>query len=770
MTRETKVPSIPDIRDDNLKEVLRAIKSTLEVREGSIGDPLDQGATLRDLVTLNLAEDLGDAGGAGGLPVNPVIPPNPGGYNPGTDFTTPPAPTGLRTRGGFTNVFLEWDGAPYRNHNYTEIWRSQVNNIGTAYLIGTTAANVYADPADEDTTYYYWIRFVSKAAITGPYNQTTGTVAKTAIDVVSAIAALSEEITNSQLFVDLGTRINVVETGFRQISQVTATSVSQINTLASVVDGNRAAVQVAQLSVDGVRAQYTVKIDNNGHVSGFGLASTTVNGTPRSAFIVRADRFAIVGANSTIDPLGTLTPTKVPFMVFTTPTVIGGKTYPAGTWIDTAFIANATIDTAQIRDLTADKITAGTLTAAIGISTGYIAGGINTSYSPGSANFGNGFFLGNYGGSYQFYIGSPSQNVLWNGSSLSINGDQIINGNSIVSGSLAVNRIQAGTYTTQSGYNFGFGAGSVYQGIDFCGFFDTTRLGTAALGAFGLQNVAFCASTQSAYAAALFGNTNGTSGNFSGSGNNKTGASIANQTMALFAQKRTAGGSAFQAAPDANTLVWAKIAFNEGLDYAAQFYHVASGNYASCGTPSHGVYATSYGPFTGAHDALILKSAHPEPGDIVVDVRVVATKGVSDTITEIAASSTPNQKGAVGIYVQRTESVPLTLQIIVEVDRRNSEGKLVKTPVAELNPIYAPLLETMDTVSFNGLGEGLVNVCGEGGDIEKGDLIVTSSIPGKGMKQADDIVRSYTVARARESVVFASSSEVKQIACIYLCG
>jgi hypothetical protein len=422
MTRETKTPSIPDIRDDNIKEVLRAIKATMEVREGSIGNPLDQGATLRDLVTLNLAEDLGDAGGVGGLPVNPVIPPSPGGYNPGTDFTTPPAPTGLRTRGGFTNVFLEWDGAPYRNHNYTEIWRSQVDNIGTAYLIGTTAANVYADPADEDTTYYYWIRFVSRAAVTGPYNQTTGTVAKTAIDVVSAIAALSEEITNSQLFVDLGTRINVVETGFRQLSQVTATSVSQINTLASVVDGNRAAVQVAQLSVDGVRAQYTVKIDNNGHVSGFGLASTIVNGTPRSAFIVRADRFAIVGANSTIDPLGTLTPTKVPFMVFTTPTVIGGKTYPAGTWIDAAFIANATIDTAQIRDLTADKITTGNLTAAIGITTGRISGGVNTAFSFGSANFGTGFYLGNDSGTYKFRVGSPTYNMTWDGTNLSVTG------------------------------------------------------------------------------------------------------------------------------------------------------------------------------------------------------------------------------------------------------------------------------------------------------------------------------------------------------------
>jgi hypothetical protein len=71
---------------------------------------------------------------------------------------------------------------------------------------------------------------------------------------------------------------------------------------------------------------------------------------------------------------------------------------------------------------------------------------------------------------------------------------------------------------------------------------------------------------------------------------------------------------------------------------------------------------------------------------------------------------------------------------------------------------------------MNALGEGQINVCGENGNIEKGDLIVTSAIPGKGMRQSDDIVRSYTVAKARESVSFSSTSEVKMIACIYMCG
>jgi hypothetical protein len=71
---------------------------------------------------------------------------------------------------------------------------------------------------------------------------------------------------------------------------------------------------------------------------------------------------------------------------------------------------------------------------------------------------------------------------------------------------------------------------------------------------------------------------------------------------------------------------------------------------------------------------------------------------------------------------------------------------------------------------INSLGEGQVLVCGEGGNIARGDLIVTSSLPGKGMKQTDDIIRSYTVAKAREAVTFTDTTTVKQVACIYLCG
>ena len=634
MIRETIVPAIPDLRGDNLKDVVTALKSTLDVREGRVGDPLDQAVTLRDLTDLNLALSGGSTSTASGgsLPVLAMLPPAVSGYNAATDFTTPPAPTGLRATGGFTNVYLAWDGAPYRNHSYTEIWRAAVDNLAQATLIGTTAASAYADPATPDSTYFYWIRFVSRANVTGPYNQTSGTAATTALDVSAALSAITGELERSQLFIDLGRRVERIETDayiqnltsgvyksqLDQLSAATASINSQITSLRAVNgntatlltdlrtrsgkqpvtffqdaapasnanytlaiddiwydtndnnkryrwtgsswqeqaltvavyrqqeppvnsllaplnvgdlwydsnDKNRAyswtgtawselanayaearvtsleqtkigyatlnatglvfdndgaitnkadvdawntanpgdqatwhvglpfATAVKQVGVtngddtltleqrfvaqklanEQLYGQYTVKIDNKGHVTGFGLASGTVDGTPSSAFIVRADRFGIAGVDDVDDQLGTLAPTRKPFMVLTEPLQVDGKTYPAGTWIDTAFIANATITSAQITSLTADKITAGAVSAALGLTTGKLWGGVAISsnmnngtfgqllYPFATTNFGTGFFLGNDGGTYKFYVGAPTQNMNWNGETLSVTG------------------------------------------------------------------------------------------------------------------------------------------------------------------------------------------------------------------------------------------------------------------------------------------------------------------------------------------------------------
>jgi hypothetical protein len=50
-------------------------------------------------------------------------------------------------------------------------------------------------------------------------------------------------------------------------------------------------------------------------------------------------------------------------------------------------------------------------------------------------------------------------------------------------------------------------------------------------------------------------------------------------------------------------------------------------------------------------------------------------------------------------------------------------------------------------VLVNAVGEGAIWVCNENGNLENGDYITTSSLPGYGMRQADDVLHNYTVAK-----------------------
>ncbi len=189
---------------------------------------------------------------------------------------------------------------------------------------------------------------------------------------------------------------------------------------------------------------------------------------------------------------------------------------------------------------------------------------------------------------------------------------------------------------------------------------------------------------------------------------------------------------------------------------ASSYVEIAKGSYS--------IYTTtgSTGPFTGAHDVLIPKNATIEPGDIVVDQSVVAKKGLSDTITIAGPSSGANQKGVVGVFVDYLpDHVPAAISELVQ-------DNISQTP--SVSTEYQGLLTNNQIGQINALGEGQINICGEGGNLEIGDLIVTSGIAGKGKKQSDDIIRATTVAKVRENVVFSNSTEVKQVACIYLCG
>ncbi len=149
---------------------------------------------------------------------------------------------------------------------------------------------------------------------------------------------------------------------------------------------------------------------------------------------------------------------------------------------------------------------------------------------------------------------------------------------------------------------------------------------------------------------------------------------------------------------------------------------------------------TNYGPFTGAHEVRFSEDM-PEiiPGLIVSTTgKTEARKNkrgkisLSSTLPTVTLSTKANDKAVFGVIV--------------------SDGPLPKDHWYEAQ-------EGENFGIINALGEGRVWVTNRNGDIENGDYITTSEIPGYGQMQDDDILHSYTLGKAIEAVDWERISE-----------
>jgi hypothetical protein len=147
-------------------------------------------------------------------------------------------------------------------------------------------------------------------------------------------------------------------------------------------------------TVDGIKGQYSVTINNNGSVSGYGLVSDIIDGENTSAFSVSADQFSIVSPTDGVlwddqtsfadgdlcyylgrtyeakrnntnkrpdtNPQDWEDVTSTPFVVYSTDTnvVRDGQTItiPAGTYIKDAFISNLSAGQIKTGTLSANRI------------------------------------------------------------------------------------------------------------------------------------------------------------------------------------------------------------------------------------------------------------------------------------------------------------------------------------------------------------------------------------------------------------------------------
>ena len=184
----------------------------------------------------------------------------------------------------------------------------------------------------------------------------------------STIAGTNEAITTAlnTYSAQVDGTIASILTDYVSYANLNTALVSKSDELLAIVNDNIAQLDITNeisAGLSSIKALSTVSVDLNGVVSGYGLISELENGIVKSAFGVNADTFYV----------GKPTDAIKPFVVTSVPTTIDGIDFPAGTWINTAIIADATIGSAHIKDaaitnakigsLDASKITTGTLEA-----------------------------------------------------------------------------------------------------------------------------------------------------------------------------------------------------------------------------------------------------------------------------------------------------------------------------------------------------------------------------------------------------------------------
>ena len=437
-SQRKSIATVPSSFTAQERRYAQSVSEAVDTLSGRRGNVIDRAVTFRDLLDTGVLRLAG--GILGGGDVDVINPNDPNGPDSGpTELPTQTA--NLVATGGFFSIFLEWDLPPYNGHDYVEIFRFASNNLVAAESAGAYT-RYYGDlyfyndtNVGSAETWYYWVRAVNKDGVAGPFNSPNGTSATSAIDYEFVSDLVDDSLSAAGQALGLNDTINAIENDITTVETNVTGLTSTVTTLNTTVAGNSTSIQTNISTINGIQGKYAIKIDNNGHISGFGLISQANNHSagfvvqPTSTFIINADRFALAApynANSTVNNnVGT----NYPFKVLTTTTTINGVNVPAGVYIDDAFIhdaqitnaliKDATISSAKIADLSASKISSGTIT---------IDNNNDIAIRQGKSSYygtANGFWIGRLNQSAAFNLGNSTDYVKFNGSTLEITGASI---------------------------------------------------------------------------------------------------------------------------------------------------------------------------------------------------------------------------------------------------------------------------------------------------------------------------------------------------------
>jgi len=181
--------------------------------------------------------------------------------------------------------------------------------------------------------------------------------------------------------------------------------------------------------------------------------------------------------------------------------------------------------------------------------------------------------------------------------------------------------------------------------------------------------------------------------------------------------------------------------------------------------------------FTGQHSVILSNNATTEVGKIVVSL------GNYNNFSSRALKNLPNMN----------EALPLVSYTNIKNDKRcfgvvSNATKVERGAGGVCTYNEGPWSTHISSSIFkdrcwvNSIGEGAVLVTDYNGNFENGDFITTSNDEGYGIRQDDDILHSYTVAKITENMDFSDSTRVVEkmlngvvrktclVGCTYHCG
>lgn len=347
----------------------------------------------------------------------------------------------------FGGIQVSWT-YPGTNPNavaHTLLYRSTTNDFSTAPLHRIVSGNSYFDQTTVSaaTLYYYWIEIVS---VSGTVNDEIGPASATAIPrIEDYLTLLTNQINSGVLATALNSEIlriqeiaddldleavNRVSADDALMLLVSTTQTDQDallalivaessartdadSALATTVSGalvsfgdDLAAVEVTlQANIDlvdgevtNIGALYTVQVNVNGLVGGFGIYNDS--STIEAGFDV--DTFWIGDGVDNVKPF----------------IVTGGIVY----------MQNIVVQNALIENLSSEKILAGDIEVILGLGNDAGIYGGKTSFADATHA---GFWLGLDGAVAKFIFGNAdnSESISWNGTTLTVNGDIISTSN-----------------------------------------------------------------------------------------------------------------------------------------------------------------------------------------------------------------------------------------------------------------------------------------------------------------------------------------------------